>query len=68
MEKTVKIKKNGKVLFEISESLYPLEIEAPLMDEHYQWYEKSYTWKLSYWRDNKTWKKFLDKPRGSQLE
>lgn len=67
MERTVRILKNGKVVAEIPESMFPLEVKADLTNQDKVWSERSYTWKLSYHKDE-GYKKIIDLPRGMQLE
>lgn len=65
--KIVRITKNGKVVAEIPAEMFPLEVTAPVVNRSGQWYEKTYSWRSSHWRDEEG-TKLPDKPKGMQLQ
>lgn len=67
MDKSVKIFKDGKLICEIPLEMFPLQISAPLTDNNKVWSVRSYTWKLSYHKDE-NWKNRFDLPKGTQLQ
>ena len=62
------IKKNGRLIAEIPMSDFPVDVSGMFLNGEMDWKERHFTWKLSYHRDEKTWQKFLDRPKGTQLE
>lgn len=67
MEPVVKVKKNGKTICEIPLSMYPLDVEMPAVKVSGEWWVRSFTWMLSFYRDEATKQKIKEKPRGMQL-
>jgi len=65
--RTVKIFHKGELVAEIPQDMFPLEIRVSLTNGDQQWESRSYTWKLSYHKDEH-WKNRFDLPKGMQLQ
>jgi len=62
----IKIQKNGKILAEVMDEDFPLEVIAEVFGPNGQRITKEYKWLLSYNRDAEG-KRLKDRPKGMQL-
>lgn len=68
MDKALKLKTHSGILIDIPMADFPVSVTGTFLNGEGVWVERHFTWKISYHRDEKTYEKQLDKPKGSQLE